>query len=130
VQVKFEQVPAGLVRVSTRNWSGAVVEEPQPVSIVAGKTATLALDVRAISRPLRVQVLDARGRPIAGAEVESDIPDFRWATDTANAKGIVNIEVHPERELRIKVRVSGSVVVETVLPPGAGIPPVLVLRAR
>ncbi|HTQ35506.1 MAG TPA: carboxypeptidase-like regulatory domain-containing protein, partial [Steroidobacteraceae bacterium] len=107
-EVLFDRVPVGMVRFRVTNTAtGIAADISDPVTVESGKSNIVPLQLMP-SRPLRLRIIDEDGNPVAGARVEAQsIAAQSSSYATTEADGSVSLPVHPARDVKITVTLSG-----------------------
>jgi hypothetical protein len=128
-EVVFSQVPVGTIRIVTNNVFGIAGDVSMPLE--HGGSRTVAPLKLVGTRPLRLQVVDEAGRPVAGARVEFSSHTGRdGASATTQADGVVAFQVHSAHDVKLTVTLSGQVILTANVRGSVTEPQLLVVPTK
>lgn len=128
--LRFEQVPAGSVRVVVQGDYTIASDLFEPFEVVGATPSSMPVELTE-NRQVGIQITDAQGRPVSGARVEVSGYTGRSSSYTnTSADGLAVFRVHPSHDSTATVTIAGMVTATAVVSANSGdlIPIVVVAR--
>jgi hypothetical protein len=115
VRLRFDQVPSGTIRFVTAGDGSVASDVSEALPVIAGAASVVQLTIAPV-RQMRLQVVDAGGRPVRGARVEAFAHTGRSSTySNTGPDGVATLQVHPAHDVKVTVTVSGQTGATTVV---------------